>query len=656
MGDLDRAISRNTLLLPALSVALGILFCLKLHLQWIFGIALLFVAAALYFLLLKLSKDSIAAFKLRNFHYSWLCIAFFGLGILSATFRTPAYINIPFSDKDYFIHGIIESVQEKTYGDMMIVEVKSIMGIQEQHADGMKLKVNVTGGGGMFKVGDIVFINGSLKRIEDNPNSFYAGYKSLMNNRGIYYVSNIIDQDVTVIGHYNNLAFYSAAIRDRIEEFIENTSLNKPVQNFLITLLLGDRSYLDPQLQTKFSEAGVSHVLALSGMHVGIIGGVFLFLLFPFNFYGRYKLRLVLTALLLWFYAFISGMTPSTIRACIMISFVTIAIISERKRYALNALSGSVLIILLYSPQTLLDVGFQLSVVCVGSLILFTESINLFPRGGNRYVYKFAEIVVATSVATFASWLLTCYYFHSFPLSFLPSNLIMLPILPIYLILALLYFALSAIGLPTGFMTLILDKGYYFIDNVINFIGKDSSLEIWVGTDTLILWFSGLALLALYLNLYKWKPMIIAGCTLLGCTIVVIILNRTAVEPGSMIITNNYNAFTVNVKTNNSEQAVNVNRYANNAVNIDRHKLMVLDSRMPDISKLRKCDYLIIGGSYKGDIIKAAEAVTPAAVVIHPSVRRKREREYIDSLKNHGFKVHSLRLNAPMRILIPSEK
>lgn len=649
MGDLERAIGRNTLLIPALSVALGIFFGLKLNLQWIWGIALLFIATFLYLLLLKFSKDPLSTFKIRNYHYIWLAIAFCGLGILSLTFRAPKHINIPASDSNYFINGIVESVQEKTYGDAMLVEVKRIKGVSD--ADGMILKVNLNGGGGKIKVGDLVTVTGSLERIEDNPNSFYGGYKALMNNRGIYYVCNITEADIRITGHRNTLAYYSSSIRNRLEEFIENTSLRKSSQNFIITLLLGDRLYLDPQLRTKFSEAGVSHVLALSGMHIGIIGGIFLFLLFPFNFYGKYKLRLILTALLLWIYAFISGMAPSTIRACIMISFVTIAIISERKRYALNALSGSALIILLYSPQTLFDVGFQLSVVCVGALILFTDSINRFPRGGNRYIYKFAEVVVATIVATFASWILTCYYFHSFPLSFLPANLIMLPILPIYLAIAILYLVLSALGVPVGLLKILLDKGYDGIDSVINIIGNNSAIEIWVGYDSVIFWLIGLTLLALYLNLHKWKPMLIGGVSLLTLAIICIALKNDVVKPGSFIITDNYNTFSVNVKTSNSEQSFYMPRYSNTEIRIGNHKILALDSSMPVDEEISYCNYLIIGGSFKGDINKAAEAAAPTAVIIHPSVRRKRESEYIDTLKQNGFKVHSLRLDNPFRIL-----
>lgn len=649
MGDLERALGRNTLLIPAISIALGIYLDLKFNLQWFYAVGLLLLAAFIYISLLKFSKDPISAFKLRNYHYIWLAISFCGLGMLTSVFRSPKYIDLPVSYTNYTINGIVEDVQEKTYGDAMIVEVKRIKGVAD--ADGMILKVNLNGDGGKIKIGDLVTITGPLKRIEDNPNSFYGGYKSLMNNKGIYYVCNIKSGDIKITRHINTLTYYSTSVRDRLEEFIEISALNKSTQNFIITLLLGDRSYLDPQLRTHFSEAGVSHVLALSGMHIGIIGGIFLFLLFPINFYGKYKLRLILTALLLWLYAFISGMAPSTIRACIMISFVTIAIISERKRYAFNALAGSILIILLYSPQTLYDVGFQLSVACVAALILFTDSLNRFPRGGNRYIYKFAEVVVATIVATFASWILTCYYFHSFPLSFLPANLIMLPILPIYLAFAILYLVLSAIGIPTGLLKFMLDKGYDGIDCVINFIGNNSAIEIWVGYDAVIFWLIGLMLLALYLNLYKWKPMLIGGISLLTLAVMCILLRDNTVKPGSFIVTDSYNSFTINVKTSNNEQSFDLPRYSNSEITIGNHKILALDSKMPSVAKISACDYLIIGGSFKGDIKKAAEAVTPTAVIIHPSVRRKRESEYIETLHQSGFKVHSLRHDKPLRVL-----
>lgn len=651
MGDLERALSRNTLLLPAIFLAAGIALGLRFELSWIYGLALLLIAIIIYLIILRISTDAVMTFRLRNYHYIWLSVAFCGLGILAYSFRAPKNYNIP-TNRISMISGKIIDIKEMTYGDAMIVDINSLFIDRALSINNLKLKVNLIGNGGKLEIGDIINFKGKIRRIEDNPNSFYKGYKAMMNSNGIYYVCDLNEQNLSVIGHKNSLGYYSWIIRNSVEKIIETSDLNKSTQNFLITILLGDRSYLDPDLKTTFSEAGVSHVLALSGMHVAIMGGIFLIILIPINFYGRYKLRYILAAMMLWFYAFISGMSPSTVRACIMITFMTVAIVAERKNYALNALAGSALLILLYSPMALVNAGFQLSVFCVSALILFADALNLFSRSDNKLIYKFAEIVIATVISTFASWILTCYYFHSFPLSFLPANLIILPLLPIYLVIAVIYLVSVSLGFEFTILRHILDVGYDYINRFLEVIGSNSAVELWVSYEAVILWITGLLALALFLNLYKAKMLLGLGALLLIFSVALIAINDYEYKPGSFIITDKYNSIAINVKKSTGENTISLNRFVNSKIRIGRSNIITLDSETLPDNETSRYDYLIIGGSFKGDIIKVAEAFAPATIVIHPSVRRKREVEYINALKSSGYPVHSLRHNKPLIVQV----
>ncbi|MDE6339710.1 MAG: ComEC family competence protein [Muribaculaceae bacterium] len=645
MGNLEQALTRNTLLLPASAVCVGVASGTKLQLSWIYGFALLIIAVAIYITVLQLSTNALKTYRLRYFHYVWLCIAFCGLGIIATYFRTPKFYQLSIPDTDYIIEGKVKDVKEQTNGDMLLLDVLQIYdskGLPCQR-NNILIKLNIQGSGGRFIPGDIIRFQSKLGLIENNPNSFYGGYKEMMNSKGIYYSAQIPGANISLIGHKNSIKSYSHKIRNRIEETIEKAPLDKHTQNFLITLLLGDRSYLDPQLKATFTDAGVSHVLALSGMHIAIIGGIFLMLLFPFNFYGKYKLRYVIATTLLWLYTFLSGMAPSTIRACIMITFMTVAILAERKNYAINALSGSVLFILLFAPVTLFDAGFQLSVVCVASLILFTGFINNFFRRIHPRLYKLMETLAATFVATFASWVITCYYFHSFPISFLPANIILLPILPIYLVIAIFYIALASIGIILTPIRYILDGALSYLQKLLTLLGDGNTIELTVDYETVILWMCGLIALAIFLNLYRWKPLLFTGVSCMLFSLILTYRGKESIPTGSFIVCNTYHSVNVTVKQKVKEKSIRINRYKNTQIRIKDKTIVCLDSNTYDCKPNMVCDYLIIAGGFKGDIEDIVSLLNPKQILIHSSVRRKRENHYKQQLESSGYQVHSLR-------------
>lgn len=180
-------------------------------------------------------------------------------------------------------------------------------------------------------------------------------------------------------------------------------------------------------------------MLALSGMHVSIIAGIILWLLFPFNLFGIYKWRYIATLPILWGYTLVTGLSPSTVRAAIMLTVVMTCILTERKNSAWNALLLAVFIIILFNPDSLYDIGLQLSFICVASLIFFAGPLNPIDQHKHNILYDIVSAILVTLSATAASWVLSSYYFGIFPILFIPANLIVLPLLPIYVVLHLFF-------------------------------------------------------------------------------------------------------------------------------------------------------------------------------------------------------------------------
>lgn len=649
MGNLEKALTRNTLLLPALSVVAGIMIQIQFHLNLWWGISFLLTAVTIYLIVLYNSDTPLKSYRLRNYHYIWLCFAFCGTGILTALLRAPDTNYALLPEENYTIEGSVLDVSEKTGGDSFLIKVHRIshFDIQYTYKNDFLLKVNHLGEGGQIMTGDLIKFRSKLSPIRNNPNSFQTGYQEMMNSKGIFYSASIHGNEFKILKHEKTLLYWSVVIRNRLEQSIENTHLDKATQNFLITILLGDRNYLDSSTRNIFADAGVSHILALSGMHIAIIGGMFLALLFPFNFYGRYKLRYIVATILIWIYAFVSGLAPSTIRACIMFTFMTIALISERKNAVLNALSGSVLLILIISPLTLFDIGFQLSIVCVGSLILFVNSINRFSHLNNPVLYRIMELLASTVVATTASWIVTCYHFHSFPLSFLPANIIILPLLPFYLVLSIIYIFICESGIDISILGKILDEIFNLLQRFLAWIGSDNVLEIPANIEHVMIWFVGLVLIAIYLHIYRWKPFSIIGSFCIVTCIILILIQKPQNSPGDFIVKNTYNSISLCVKQSVRESDRHFPRYCNSTLKISDKTILCLDSEIKDYSQIPLCDFLIIGGSFKGDEINIIKKANPGIIFIHPTVRRKKENNYIYKISRAGYDVYSLRHSGP---------
>ncbi len=229
---------------------------------------------------------------------------------------------------------------------------------------------------------------------------------------------------------------------------------------FLRALVLADRSELRKELRQAFSDCGTSHVLAVSGMHVGIISGAALFLL---KFFLRKRTACLIGCLLMWIYVFVIGFFPSVTRAAIMFTFLQLATILGRGMPRFHALWVALFVILLFDPHAVMSVGLWLSFMAVGGLML---AGNI---GGER-IRKMkwplswgVRCVVASVVAQVFTAPLILYTFGTFPVYFWIHNLVVLAVITPVLGGALLCPLLSFIPYVGSGFGFLLDKALYFL-------------------------------------------------------------------------------------------------------------------------------------------------------------------------------------------------
>ena len=237
----------------------------------------------------------------------------------------------------------------------------------------------------------------------------------------------------------------AASYRTQIENLYRRLGIEGDELAVLSALTLGDKTDLSESVRESYSVAGVSHVLALSGLHVGLLYALAFFLLRPLLLGGQSGrvLRSLLLILLLWLFAFFTGLSPSVVRSVAMFSIWALADLCGRQSFSLNTLALTAWLMLLVRPVWLFDVGFQLSFAAVLSILLFQPFLyRLCPvrhRAGT-YLWGLVSVSVAAQLGTAP---LVLFYFSRFSTHFLLTNLLVVPLVTLILYAAVVLLLLT---------------------------------------------------------------------------------------------------------------------------------------------------------------------------------------------------------------------
>jgi len=176
-----------------------------------------------------------------------------------------------------------------------------------------------------------------------------------------------------------NLLEASAQTARRLTQIIDETLGENPKGAVAKALLIGTREGLTPEIQKNYQAGGAIHLLVVSGGHLGILWGIFFWILqrLPTQWQGRGRwFSRLLIVVLLWGFAFITGLGPSIVRAAVMVTILQIGVGIGRPSSGLNALAGACIVMLAFEPLAFFSLGFQLSVACVAGLIVLTPRIE----------------------------------------------------------------------------------------------------------------------------------------------------------------------------------------------------------------------------------------------------------------------------------------
>ena len=348
-----------------------------------------------------------------------------------------------------------------------------------------------------------------------NPGEMdYAAY--LLNSRGILYQQHLPKDQIKTIGYSPTLLTRMANMRRDLQLRVFNTRLSPGAQHFVVALLLGNSTFIDKATRQEFSAAGVAHVLALSGLHVGLIALLIWWLLFPLDYFGLKKVRLIITLAAIALFAVFTGLSPSVVRATIMIGFVFAAQIFHRRSVSLNALTMAALVILVFTPSALYSVGFQLSFITVAAVLMFGK-VPSWIESKHKAVNNITSTIIVSIVAMLATVALSAHYFHTVSFMSVLANLLILPILPVFMALGALFLLVTAAGLHWPVLDWGLDIAYRYIHwaaGAVNTIPLSHFNGVYVSTLGVVIYFVLLAYIVLWLYRRNYRYLFAAACAL----------------------------------------------------------------------------------------------------------------------------------------------
>ena len=462
-------------------------------------------------ILLALNRYRSALFLRQNQLYGLsISMIFISLGYLSLWQHNEVNNkhNLLYTDKVQALLVEVRSEPEaRANSCRVLIRVESIRDSSGwQHRDG-RLLVYLEPKDSLPEFGDKLIIRGSPERVGSPANPHEFDYRRYLENQQIYHTQWVQKDDWRIVEKASGFDIFRLASQSRsyLENILGKTIPDDRTLGILQALVLGNKADLDPETKEIFASAGAMHVLAVSGLHVGIIYLILVLLLKPLSRRAP-LIASLLIIFCLWIYAFITGFSPSVLRAVTMFAIIEVGRQLGREASVFNSLALSAFILLWINPYLVTQVGFQLSYIAVtGILLLYKPILNLLhPKGVIlRFIWQVSALSIAAQVTTAP---LAAFYFHKFPTYFLISNLIVIPAVTI-LVWGGIILLVAGIMVPAFAITLgkILE---FLIQAVETLLGKITALPL---SSIQNISFDGISMILIYVVIALVITIVLAG-------------------------------------------------------------------------------------------------------------------------------------------------
>lgn len=446
--------------IPAFRIAIFLLAGIVLQLQHVFSsnfIWISFIGLSIIFCFLFLTRIGNRNMKLIKFQGLIFILTCIFCGSLLVELDDPRnqsnYFGNYLSDAETFRCRVIEPPEVKENSIKLTVEVKDTY-LQSLHTttSGNAIIYLAKNDLNVFpEYGNEVIIknNFSAPASTNNPGAFdYAKY---LKAHKIFYTAYLKNGDFLLSDNFSPKPFWNFIFNCReyfsrqITENIQDTE----VQGIALALILGNRTLLENETRDHFAKTGTMHVLAVSGLHVGIFYAILEILLNLIPFFKKNKttnyryIKPIIIVSCIWIYGCITGLSPSIFRSAVMFTMLAFGRLDGQHINSYNILSASAILLFFINPFMVMEVGFQLSFLAVLGIVAFQPYLYKLIKVKHpipKYIWSLATVSIGAQIGTIP---ITIFYFHQFPNYFLLTNMVAIPMAFLTLVSGIFLFTIS---------------------------------------------------------------------------------------------------------------------------------------------------------------------------------------------------------------------
>lgn len=448
-----------------------------------------------------------------------LCLGAFIIGLAQPKNDVHHYSNVHDSKKEAWKLKVIQVLSPTSFSERFIADVLELNSTKVSGK--ILLTVQRDSSLKSLNVDDELVVLAKKQEITPSLNPHQFDYKNYMELQGIYHQLKTGTNNSFVMRHPTTTFLGSiTSLRNSISTKLKQANFGKDEYGIIQALFLGQRSDISESTYTAYKNAGAVHILAVSGLHIGILLLFLEFLLRPLELLRKGKeLKLFVIVVLLWGFAFLAGLSASVIRAVTMFSFVAYALYLNRPSNTFNILALSMFFILLaINPMLLFHVGFQMSYAAVLAIVWVYPLLQKIWRPKHWLANKIWQLLAVSIAAQLGVLPISLYYFHQFPGLFFLSNILIVPFLGLILGMGIIVIALVIMDLAPAQLITLYDNVIRFMNTVIDWVAQQEAFvfrNISFDLVQLVLTYAFLIALIWLLHKYTYRKL----CAVLVCMI-----------------------------------------------------------------------------------------------------------------------------------------
>ncbi len=580
-----------------------------------------------------------------------LCLGILVVGISMNRGMSHHYTRLDLNKEKAWQVKVIEALKPNNYSQRYVTQ---IIAADDKLVSGkLLLSLTVDSTIKELQVDDELLIHTKPESIRPPSNPHQFDYKSYLEKQGIQHqIRTDFASIITKVSAHKTLFGVASKFREHIISKLKEKDFGAEEMGVIQALLLGKRDDISENTYNNYKNAGAVHILAVSGLHVGIILFLLEFMLSPLEGLPKGKtLKLITVVLLLWGYAFVAGLSPSIVRAVTMFSFVAYALYLNRPTNSFNIIALSMLFIVLVKPLFLFQVGFQLSYAAVFAIVWIYHKLQKLWFPENIIIRKTWQLLSVSVAAQLGVLPISLFYFHQFPALFFISNLLVIPFLGLILGSGILVIILALIDSLPQFVVDNFNWTIKMMNSVIGWVAKQEGFIIKnIPFDSVQLLLGCLIITALvvFLSKPKWKAVLVlfGGIIAFQSWIIwnqvqlyqkevvilahrsrnTVLLNQLG-DSLSIITSDSANIGTIATNYAIAERIQNIDTVQlKNCYQIGQKKLFVLDS-LAILPLEEQLDYLLLTQSPKFNLERLLDSFKPKKIFAdgsnYPSLVKK---------------------------------